>query len=80
MMKFFRFYFLSGLLSDRQTFSICAALFLVMLSTVAAVSSGLLSSQSLAVASVWCLTPALLFRLYVVLVPYYREAALKTWG
>jgi hypothetical protein len=80
LMRFFRFYFLSGLVSDRQTFSICAALVFVILSTVAAVSCGFLASQSLVVASVWCLSPALMFRLYVVLVPYYREAALKTWG
>ncbi|MEZ8824059.1 hypothetical protein AB4259_01015 [Vibrio amylolyticus] len=80
MMKFFRFYFLSGLVSDRQTFSICTALFFIILSTAAAVSFGLLASQSLVVAFVCCLTPAFLFRLYVVLVPYYREAALNTWS
>ncbi|MGR5120564.1 hypothetical protein ACPV50_16295 [Vibrio astriarenae] len=80
MMSLFRFYFLRGLESKSQTISICTGLLFVMLTVTVGVTMGYLSNQNLAVAMVWMLSPAFVFRLYMLMSPYYRAAAMKTWG
>lgn len=79
MMNIFKLYFLRGLESKTQTISICTALLFIMLTVTAGVTLGYFSNQNIAVAMVWCLSPAFLFRVYMLMSPYYRMAALKTW-
>ncbi|GAL14975.1 hypothetical protein JCM19233_5989 [Vibrio astriarenae] len=51
-----------------------------MLIATVGVTMGYLSNQNMAVAMIWMLSPAFIFRVYMLLSPYYRAAALKTWG
>ncbi|QIA63500.1 hypothetical protein GT360_08200 [Vibrio astriarenae] len=80
MKSLFRFYFLRGLQSKSQTMSICTGLLFIMLTATVGVTMGYLSNQNMAVAMIWMLSPAFIFRVYMLMSPYYRAAALKTWG